>query len=311
MILTANVSDTIVVPCADCDGGTVTLGAKSVPTTGVPAGLSLVVPTGLSGTVPGVLQVGAITLNFTLVITPMVSPASISAVTAITGEKKSVFAQGELVTIWGSALSLGTAASNGASPLPTQLGCRVNVDGQASPLYYCSPGQINAVLPQKEGTGHHSLVVERIAQDGSAESRSAAFDITILATSPTLLGNSLIPVSLQNVTQDATGNTFVTASTPARPGDVLIIYATGLGLTNPPLSDGVAAVANVVAPISITVGGGESASLLGAVSSPQFPGLFQVAFVVPVDAVPDATGAIAAQLTVNDAAISFTIPIAK
>jgi len=180
-------------------------------------------------------QVATLTLNFTLVITPIIAPASISTVTAITGDKKSTFAQGELITIWGTSLSLAEGG---------------------------------------HWTSQHS---RRSAQDGSTESRSAAFDINIVATSPTLLGNSQIPVFLQDVTLDPSGNTFVTASTPAHPGDALIIYATGLGLTNPPLGDGVAGVVNVTAPITIMVRG-VSAPLLGAVSSPQFPGLFQIAF---------------------------------
>jgi uncharacterized protein (TIGR03437 family) len=106
------------------------------------------------------------------------------------------------------------------------------------------------------------------------------------------------------------GNTFVTPSTPAHPGDALIIYATGLGLTKPTLPDGIAGVSNIAASIAVVVGG-RSVVLLGAVSSPQFQGLFQIAFSIPSDAVPDSNGQISASLKVNETTLPFTIFLSK
>ena len=82
----------------------------------------------------------------------------------------------------------------------------------------------------------------------------------------------------------------------------------GLGLTNPQLLEGVSGPSNVAASIKVVVAG-KSASLLGAVASPQFPGLFQVAFTVPSDSVTDGTGQIPVQLQVNDTTLLFSISL--
>ncbi len=54
------------------------------------------------------------------------------------------------------------------------------------------------------------------------------------------------------------GPVLVNAS-PAGTGDVLVMYTTGLGLTNPSIPDGIVSPSNPVAvntrPVSVTVGG--------------------------------------------------------
>lgn len=69
----------------------------------------------------------------------------------------------------------------------------------------------------------------------------------------------------------------------AKPGDVLILWGTGFGPTNPAQPAGVevsGAPAAVTAPV-ITVGGAP-ASLIGVALSPGNAGLYQVAIQLPV-----------------------------
>lgn len=228
----------------------------------------------------------AVTINVAGSPLPPPAPVTISAVTSLMSEIKSGFAPGEIITLWDKDMAYAAKAWDGASlPLPTELGCRVTVDVSTNPfvprvplsLYYCSPGQINAVLPSDLASGKHTLVVVRLTSSGSAEASSAPVEITISPVSPTLLGNSVYPVYLQNVTQDSSGNTFVSGETPARIGDVLIMYATGLGLTDPPLAKGMAAAAKVIVLVEVLLQG-HAMELLGVSASPQFPGLYQIAF---------------------------------
>jgi uncharacterized protein (TIGR03437 family) len=74
---------------------------------------------------------------------------------------------------------------------------------------------------------------------------------------------------------------------PAKPGDVIILWGTGMGPTNP-----AAPVGSVTSPstlysvtnsVSVTVGG-ISAQVFGAALAPGFVGLYQVAIEVPPSA---------------------------
>ncbi len=91
------------------------------------------------------------------------------------------------------------------------------------------------------------------------------------------------------------------------PGDVITAYATGLGLTNPPVPAGtaparlsiVAAIPSSAALVSNSGTQTWGASFLGAVLSPQFPGLYQISFRVPANAVPDPDGSLQVMFTIG------------
>jgi uncharacterized protein (TIGR03437 family) len=102
-------------------------------------------------------------------------------------------------------------------------------------------------------------------------------------------------VYLQNITQDPSGATFVSAATPAHPNDVVVIYATGLGALSPAVAAGtvpaVGTLAYVSAPVSVSLWDGIvsqwKATVLGAAASPQFPGLYQIAVQLPPNVIPN------------------------
>jgi uncharacterized protein (TIGR03437 family) len=73
---------------------------------------------------------------------------------------------------------------------------------------------------------------------------------------------------------------------PAKHGDVLIIYATGLGAVDSPPDDGAAAgqIQRNTLATPIVLVGGMSASVIGTALSPQFVGVYQVAIFVPASA---------------------------
>ena len=128
-----------------------------------------------------------------------------------------------LIAMYGSDLADQTAQATGGT-LPTQLlTTQVLVNGSAIPLYYVSPTQVNALLPDSV-----SGLTQLTIQDGIGK---YALTLHVDAAAPAIF------------TQDSSGTgpaaaldaheTLVTASNPLHPGDAVELYATGLGLTQP------------------------------------------------------------------------------
>ncbi len=78
--------------------------------------------------------------------------------------------------------------------------------------------QINIQIPSDLEDGPHTVRVHRLNLDGTVESTSAAFRIQVRGASPTYFGTDLLPVLIQNLTQNPAGRVFVSGNTPAAPG---------------------------------------------------------------------------------------------
>ncbi len=78
-------------------------------------------------------------------------------------------------------------------------------------------------------------------------------------------------------------SSLVSSNKPASPGEEVVIYATGLGATNPPFADGTAVnrMNNTVKPVTVTMGG-ENAKVIYAGLTQGFVGLYQINVIVPV-----------------------------
>jgi uncharacterized protein (TIGR03437 family) len=87
-----------------------------------------------------------------------------------------------------------------------------------------------------------------------------------------------VPAILKNVNYS-----LVSATNPARAGDVLLVYATGLGKTTPANRTGALSANDSfaqTAPVTATIGG-KPAAIVYSIASPGFAGLYQVAVTVP------------------------------
>lgn len=187
---------------------------------------------------------------------------------------------GCLISIFGTgfAPSLDNA---GSVPLPTNLmNTSVEIGGFAAPLYFVSPTQINAQVPFEVSTainanfqmGTVAVVVT------NNQSSSTAFNITISAASPglfTVASNG----SGRSLYVDPNFQTFNTALTP---GSTIILYATGLGQTNPPATTGAGGLAHqpVVTVPNVYIGEAQ-AQVAYAGLAPDFVGVYQLNVVVP------------------------------
>ena len=81
----------------------------------------------------------------------------------------------------------------------------------------------------------------------------------------------------------AGGFSLVSAENPAKAGDVVLIYLTGLGQTTPALQTGNLQPGtgfNNTSTVTVTIGG-QNAPVAYSIASPGFAGLYQIAVTVP------------------------------
>lgn len=183
---------------------------------------------------------------------------------------------GSVFVLFGQNLaSKAVSATN--VPLPsTLLNTSVTVNGEAAPLFYVDPGQIDAQIPWDiPGNTLANVVVK----NGTAVSNTAAVYIPATGTPGiSVYGNNRAVVVNANGTVNS-------ATDAAAVGDTVVVYFTGGGPVNASgkLTTG-AAAPNGLSPVtgqsSVTVNG-VSAKVNYIGLTPQSIGLYQANFVIP------------------------------
>lgn len=211
-------------------------------------------------------------------------------------------APGMIFSVFGN--NLGEAPASAMEiPLPRQMGSlKVTIGGIDAPLFYSDSGQVNAQVPFELAPGAASLVAS------SRGSAGAPGTVTIVAAQPGIFTMSQTGTG-QGVVVDAAGR-IVDANNPVRPGEAVVIYATGLGMTEPRVGSGEAAprapLARVVAPVTASIGGRE-AGVDFAGLTPDLVGLYQVNARVPEGV---AAGAAVPVVITQNGVASNTVTIA-
>ncbi len=199
-------------------------------------------------------------------------------------------APGTIVQIYGSGLS--PAALQTSLPLPANVNDTiVLIGGIAAPLYYVSDGQINAQIPLELAAGRQYQIL--ISANGAL---TIPDTLDIEPVTPGVAAQSGVIIA-----QHADGS-YVTAGSPAAPGEIVTIYLAGMGLTDTPVQTGAVAPSNPLAhPLvqpTVTVNG-EPAQISFAGLTPQAVGLYQINFAVPTDAAAGNQTLVVAQGTVQ------------
>jgi uncharacterized protein (TIGR03437 family) len=166
--------------------------------------------------------------------------------------------------------------------LPTSLGgVSATINGKQAAIYYISPSQVNVLGPIDTATG--PVAVQVTTQYGTTTALTPTeqniapgfleFDTPNGHVTATHLDYSLLgPPSLSQP-----GYVF----TPAKPGETVVLYATGFGQTNPPINNQLTGTGPLPTMPSITIGGlPAQVAFAGLVS----PGLYQFNVVVPAAA---------------------------
>ena len=185
-------------------------------------------------------------------------------------------APGEIVAIYGSNFAPAIASSS-TVPLPTSLGgTSVIIGGEKAPLYFVSPGQINAQVPFDLNAGNSYQI---LVQANGAVSTPDSFQLGV--ASPEI---AIYPTTGQIIAQHAADYTLVNESSPAVPGETLIFYLAGMGATDTTVASGAGSptspLAHPLAMPTLTLNG--TAIQPGfAGLTPTAVGLYQIDFQVP------------------------------
>jgi uncharacterized protein (TIGR03437 family) len=202
-------------------------------------------------------------------------------------------APGSLASIFGTNLANGTASAD-TIPLSSKLG-GVSVqfvqgnNTYPAPMLFTSTGQVNLQVPQELVPGGEPVMV--IVTNGSDSSPQ---QISFGPVGPGVFASNGLAVAVNNSDGTlawAAGTIPGTTTHPAKAGDILIIYATGMGALNTPIADGQApansdnVLRTTIATPTVMVGG-VKAQLVYSVLSPQFVGVDQLAITVPTGVTP-------------------------
>jgi len=194
---------------------------------------------------------------------------------------------GENIVIFGTGVGPATliSASVANNTFPTTLGnTRVLFDNTPAPIIYASSGQTSVMVPYGvAGRSTTSIVIEYSGVP------SAPLAYNVVAAAPgiyTLNAQGTGPGAILN--QD--GITINSAAAPEKRGNVIAIYMTGEGQTNPQGVDGavIPAVASAlkkpVLPVTVTIGGVDAKVEYAGSAPGLVSGVMQVNVTIPATA---------------------------
>jgi len=188
-----------------------------------------------------------------------------------------------LASLYGVRLSYVTQSISpndiNGDQLPTVLpgtGVEVTVGNFPASIYYVSPDQINFLVPANLLAVPYTVLV---ALDGHT---GPAVKITLAATSP-----ALFQLDAQHAVAVFPDGSVITPQAPAKPGDIILLYATGLGQTFPPVPYGQlfnqAAPLQQLADFKLVLDGVAAGPGVVAYAgiAPGFAGLYQINVILP------------------------------
>jgi uncharacterized protein (TIGR03437 family) len=181
-----------------------------------------------------------------------VAPPKIGSVVNAADGKLAV-APGGLISVYGQQMAPVNMATR-ELPLPTALAesC-LTINGVPMPVLFVSPLQINGQLPfNVDGNATMTLRTPGGISDN--------FNFSILSAAASVFrsGAAGSDTGLATITR-ADNNELITPTNPIHPNDSIVIWATGLGRTNPPVDSGMPSPSDplpsaIIAP-TVTLGG--------------------------------------------------------
>ena len=224
-------------------------------------------------------------LNPVLATAPSLTGGSVvSAATSAAGP----VAANSWVSIYGTNLSATTRAwndgdfTNGGMPFSLDgVSVILTVFGAPRLAYvgYISPTQVNFLLPSDLSAGALPVQVRNPA------GTSTPISVTVQANAGQLLtldGKNVAATHANGTLAVKGGALPGVATTPAAPGETVVLYATGCGAVSPALTPGQvpAQASTLVTSPQVTIGGA-AATVVSATVTPGSAGLYQIAVQVP------------------------------
>jgi len=162
--------------------------------------------------------------------------------------------------------------------LPTSLdGVSVTVNGVPAYIYYISPTQVNILTPPDAISGS---VPVQVSDNGVI---SAKFMVQAQAESPSFFvfgGGPYIAATHADGSYLGPSSLYPGLTTPAQPGETIVMYANGFGATSTPVVSGSETQSGTLSPMPVITIGGIAAAVAFAGLNVT-PGEFQFNVVVP------------------------------
>ena len=223
------------------------------------------------------------TVNFSIGPAPVSKPEAFVSAANPTGGN--ALAPRSIASLFGVNLAPEQAVADLAPPLPLTLAdLSLNLDGNQLPLFFVSPGQVNFQVPFVAVTRPTQFPL--VITQGTL---STTIQVTLKPFAPALFttnaqGTGQGSVLIAGTASVAAPVGTLPGSRPAKRGDFISIYCTGLGdVRNRPglgsASPGVALASTLVDPAVLI--GGVSAMVSFSGLAPGFVGLYQVNVQVP------------------------------
>ena len=191
------------------------------------------------------------------------------------------FAPNSILSIFGSALARSsqgvTVGDISNNTLPLELNnTRVYVMDSPAPLLYVSDSQVNFLVPGNQLDGDVKI---RVVREGLTGPEVA---VTLVDAAPALFQTAAGYAIAAHADSSA-----VAPGSPAHAGETIVVYACGLGMTQPNPAPGAipqsAAAIQKLSDLKVYLGGTaiDPAGILYAGVTPGSPGLYQINLVLP------------------------------
>ena len=248
-------------------------GSAGASKLGLGAGGSLVALSAVSG----VLDPSGYEIGFCMAVSQLTGTGvflnPLGVVNAASGAPAlDAISPGEFIGLYGTGLA--AAAKSALPPYPASVGgVSVTIGGLQAPVYFVSANQLNVLVPYGV-TGSSATVV--VTNNGV---QSNTVTVPLAGTSPGIF------------TLDSSGTSdgailhgdysLVNAASPAKKGEIVSMYLTGLGALTNPVADGFGATAVNAAktPLQVLVNGLTATVSYAGLSV--LPGLYQINFQIP------------------------------
>ena len=219
-------------------------------------------------------------------------------------------APGEFLTLFGSGLSNSSTVAT-SLPLQTNLGgVQVSIGGNPMALYQVSPTAIAGIVPYNIPTDG-SLISVQVNNNGTLSNTAMLYTGTTSPGAFTLTQNG---VGDGAILHGGTANA-VTTSSPAKPGEVLSLFLSGLGPVSPAVQAGAAGPSS---PLSYLVSGNLLGVFIDGIQAtvnyqglaPGLAGLYQLNVTVPSNVTAGTSVDLDIE-TIDASNVQATIPISK
>ena len=213
-------------------------------------------------------------VSTSLPLPPVIQPRGI--LNAASLSTRATISPGSISSLFGLNLAVAAQLGTAIPPSTTLGGTQLLFNGIPAPLFYVSPTQINFQMPvELPGTSAQVMVITNGVRSLTTTVQLAPQDPGIFALTATGSGQGAV------LNPDYSVNS---ADNPAAAGSAIMIYATGLGPTNPPIGTGQpggTSPPNQTAQTPTVLINGAPAQVLYSGLAPGFPGEYQVNAVIP------------------------------